>query len=296
MSDRVTPATYVINNSLIVDKVISHLDQLDFVQLCLVRKQTWQLAITHLWMRPLLHSVEQFELFARSAATALPFELRSYQHYGDLLHDLDLSMVVRRWDKLSYESLAPVFKHCVRLERLDLSLCQHLLGAQFENLFADNPRICASLTFLDISETTFCSHNLIAVLTKLPGITALILGETSTDDSVLEAISKHMPCLEWLEIDSCESVSDLGIKAIFEGCPKLAYLSTRECWGVLDTDVIAQINARGGWEDIEVLQDYDEGEQIGADDYESDTFYEYNYDNEDPDFYATIARQLQRNL
>ncbi|KAJ2738517.1 hypothetical protein GGI20_006262, partial [Coemansia sp. BCRC 34301] len=78
-----------------------------------------------------------------------------YQCYGDLLCELDLSMVERRWDKLGYDLLASVFKHSTRLEKLDLSLCQMVSGNQFERLFADNPRVCASLTSLDISETVF---------------------------------------------------------------------------------------------------------------------------------------------
>ncbi|KAJ2454390.1 hypothetical protein GGF42_003612 [Coemansia sp. RSA 2424] len=248
---------------------------------------------------PVLLSVEQFELFTRSVGAALPFTLRNYQCYGDLLCELDLSMVARRWDKLGYDLLAPVFKVCTRLRVLDMSLCQTVLSNQFERLFTDSPRICASLTSLDISETTFSIDSMTQVLSKLPGITSLVLNETSADDTVLGVVSKSMPSLEWLEIDSCEAVTDVGIKAIFDGCPKLAYLSTRECWDILNTDLVEQINARGGWEDIDVPQVYEDNEYDDNDEYDGyddGEFYEYNYDTEDPDFYMNIARQFQRNL
>ncbi|KAJ2049495.1 hypothetical protein H4S04_003189 [Coemansia sp. S16] len=118
---------------------------------------------------------------------------------------------------------------------------------------------------MDISETLFPVSNLVSVLSILPGITTLVLNETETGDSVLEVVSKSLPSLEWLEIDRCELVTDVGIKAVADRCPKLAYLSIRACWGILNTDLVDKINTRGGWEDLTVSQvyegsDYDEDE------------------------------------
>ncbi|KAJ2034346.1 hypothetical protein GGI08_002025 [Coemansia sp. S2] len=272
MTLKPTTATCVISNSLILDEVISHLEQHDLAQLCLVRKQTWQLVVSRLWEKPLLHTIDQFERFASSIGATLPFELRNYQCYGDLICELDFSMVARRWDRLGYDLLAPVFKNCSRVKDVDLSLCRILLGDQFERLFIDNPRLCASLTSVDISETLFPVSNLVSVLNILPGITTLVLNETETDDSVLEVVSKSLPSLEWLEIDRCELVTDVGIKAVADRCPKLAYLSIRACWGILNTDLVDKINTRGGWEDLTVSQVYEGSDYDEDEDYDSDLF------------------------
>ncbi|KAJ2868317.1 hypothetical protein GGH94_000157 [Coemansia aciculifera] len=268
MTLKPTPATCVISNSLILDEILPHLEQHDLAQLCLVQKQTWQLVVSRLWEKPLLHTIDQFERFASSIGAALPFELRNHQCYGDLICELDFSMVARRWDKLGYDLLAPVFKHCSRVKDVDLSLCRILLGVQFEHLFTDNPRLCASLTSVDISETLFPASNIVSVLNILPGITTLVLNETETDDSVLEVVSKSLSSLEWLEIDRCELITDVGIKAVADGCPKLAYLSIRECWGILNTDLVEKINARGGWEDLTGSQVYEDSDYSDSDEYE----------------------------
>ncbi|KAJ2488571.1 hypothetical protein IWW37_004680 [Coemansia sp. RSA 2050] len=272
-----------------------HLDQKDLVQLCLVGKQTWQLVVLRLWERPILHTIEQFERFSNTVGSALPFGLRNYQRYGDLPRKLDLSMLARRWDKLGYDLLAPVFKHCSRLSDIDMSLCQALDGDQFERLFADNPQIGKSLGYLDISETSFSVAKIVSVLNMLPELTYLLVNETKTDDSVLEAISKSLPDLVCLQIDRCELVSDIGIKALADGCPNLTCLSTRECWGILDTELVDEINAGNGWEDLDDPQNYDSYDYTNSEEeeYEDDTdgsilWYldEYSMENNLPGFYV----------
>ncbi|KAJ2744498.1 hypothetical protein GGI20_002936, partial [Coemansia sp. BCRC 34301] len=76
--------------------------------------------------------------------------------------------------------------------------------------------------------------------------------------------------------------------AVYDGCPKLEYLGTSECWNILDTDLVDKINARSGWENVDVVQVYDYDVYNDSDEYGDDDdgqFYEYNYDTEDPDFY-----------
>ncbi|KAJ2410248.1 hypothetical protein GGI10_004561 [Coemansia sp. RSA 2530] len=252
-----TLATIVFSNSLILGRIITHLDQKALAQLCLVGKQTWQLAVLRLWDRPVLRTIEQFERFSRTVGTALPFELRNYQRYGDLPRELDFSMLARRWDKLGYDLLAPVFKHCLRMYDIDMNLCQALHSDQFERLFADNPHIGKSLGYLNISETFFSATSIVSVLNMLPELRYLLVSETETDDSVLETISQSLPNLISLQIDRCELVSDVGIKALADGCPDLKCLTAKECWGILDTELVDRINAGNGWEDLDDPQDYD---------------------------------------
>ncbi|KAJ2744390.1 hypothetical protein GGI20_002995, partial [Coemansia sp. BCRC 34301] len=70
--------------------------------------------------------------------------------------------------------------------------------------------------------------------------------------------------------------------AVYDGCPKLEYLGTSECWNILDTDLVDKINARSGWENVDVSQDY------------SDDSID-NSDNGDSAVYTNFARWFQRS-
>ncbi|KAJ2813693.1 hypothetical protein H4S07_000496 [Coemansia furcata] len=123
-----------------------------------------------------------------------------------------------------------------------------------------------------------------AVLSMLPGITTLCLNETDADDAMLKIISTTMPNLEWLEMDDCLHVTDIGLQDVADGCPKLAYLSANECWGILNTDLVEKINAKGGWEDLEGSQASEGYDYADSDDYsfdDSDAYDDYDADDLD---------------
>ncbi|KAJ2868275.1 hypothetical protein GGH94_000262 [Coemansia aciculifera] len=259
-----------------------------------------------MWEIPYLPTVKQLELLSRSVSVALPFSIDDYKCYGDFLYKLDLSSVADRWDTIDYNILAPIFKHCMRLEKLNMNGCQKLVEIRFECLFAYNAKLCSSLKSVDFSETFFLVSSVSRILKLLPSVQKLLLNVTTTDDELLVVISQSMPDLEWLEIERC-GVSDVGIRALAKGCPKLAYLRTEMCEGIMDTRLVQQVNAGGKQEAVFDIKGYDTFLRVFNDDYDDDDyyyyddygcydgkFYEYNYHKDDPDYYMDLEREFRR--
>ncbi|KAJ2789905.1 F-box and leucine-rich repeat protein 4 [Coemansia linderi] len=286
--------------------VSGHLAKRDLAQLCLVCKHAWQLVAPFMWDTPSLRTVSQLQLLSRSVGVALPLAVDDCKCYGDLLFSLDLSGVADRWDTVDYDTLAPIFKYCPRLQELNMSGCQKLTDAQFEQLFTYNAPLCSSLVSVDFSDTYFLASSVSRVVELLPGVIGLKLNVTTTDDDVLVAISRYMPDLERLEIERC-GVSDIGIQALDEGCPDLVYLHTEMCGGITDTALVQQINDREEQEEFDMAtyiachrafygdhdSDDDYDDYSDYDDYDGD-FYEFNYDKDDPDYYEKIERDCRR--
>ncbi|KAJ2064580.1 hypothetical protein GGI17_000907 [Coemansia sp. S146] len=233
---------------------------------------------------------------------ALSLAIDDYKCYGDFLYKLDLSSVADQWDKIDYNILVPILKHCARLEKLNMSGCQKLVEIQFESLFAYNANLCSSLKSVDFSETFFLVSSVSRILKLLPNVRKLMLNVTTTDDELLVAISQSMPDLEWLEIERC-GVSDVGIHALAKGCFKLAYLRTEMCGGIMDTRLVQEINSGGKQEAVFDMKVYNTFLSVFNDDDDDDNddygcydgkFYEYNYDRDDPDYYMNLERKFER--
>ncbi|KAJ2490723.1 hypothetical protein IWW37_002925 [Coemansia sp. RSA 2050] len=142
-------------------------------------------------------------------------------------------------------------------------------------------------------------------MTLLPGVIGLKLNVTTTDDSVLVVISQSMPDLELLGIERC-GASNIGIRALEEGCPELMYLHTEICGGITDTLLVQQINGceeqdefgmatyiachRALYADYNDYNDYDDYENYSGD------FYKFNYGKDDSDYYMKIERDYRRYL
>ncbi|KAJ2002285.1 hypothetical protein GGI04_003404 [Coemansia thaxteri] len=268
----------VIGNSVILNVLRCYLRQTDLATLCLVQRDTWRQLVVQLYKEPQLHNMKMLENLANVVGAALPLQLGPHQCYGDFVHSLDLSMIPDRWSLVNGDDIEPIFNYCDHMQSINMNLCLNIEDVKFQNLFDKNPSLCESLTSLDVSELVAPAPVITHVLNVLSNLKSLTLSETKADDHLLAAVAKCMPNLEWLEINRCYHITDAGIALIAKGCPKLMYLAVNKCHGVRNADVIKQINAKGGWEDVtdsESDYSYDDEPEWGSDLDEHDEDFEY---------------------
>ncbi|KAJ2911148.1 hypothetical protein GGI21_000160 [Coemansia aciculifera] len=197
-------------------------------------------------MQPQIKNKRQLRRFARSVGTPPLFYFKGIQCYGDFVRVLVMPDTEDKSMWQDYRRVAPVLKHCRRLQTLDLSRCLGMNGDEFVSLFSRNPWMCYSLTSLSIGSDELTADILVAVISMLRNVKRLNLDNSHTDNDVLYAIAKFLPYMESLSIDSCDGVSYNGIQALLCDCPNLTYLSPYATNDSASRSLIREINARGG--------------------------------------------------
>ncbi|KAJ2067992.1 hypothetical protein GGH13_005085 [Coemansia sp. S155-1] len=241
-----TPVDLVFGNSLLLGKIADYLEQPDLAKLCQTHKLVWQAVFPRLWKCPQLRTTRQIEAFSRSVGNLLPCAMDALQRYGGLVQVLDFSNTCMWRGSLTYDHLAPIFKHCTHVKVLNLKRCMTLCGSNFRGLFLDSPQLCLSLTSLNIAGMCTIVSHVKVVFQRLPNIKKLVLSRTNIDNDVPLIVSQYMPNLEHLEIFKCGQITDLAIQALAKGCPKLSYLQTRRFKHIHGANFLQQIGARGG--------------------------------------------------
>ncbi|KAI9501491.1 hypothetical protein BX070DRAFT_227925 [Coemansia spiralis] len=223
----------VWNNSLIVGGLVGFMDKSSLLQICLTCKQGWLYAIALLWSTPDITTMRNFRSFAATVGKPLPHSVGEHAHYGELVRIFDLFMLAGRWERLGYDDVAPVFKHCTRLRKIGMNLCQHISDISFVKLFTENPHL-SSITALDLSELMLEDQAIYEIIGRLPNLHRLELNETNAGYLTCCAIVDSLPNIRWLDLSDCNLMDDNCVRMLLNGCKHLTHLSVEGCFHVVD--------------------------------------------------------------
>ncbi|KAJ1942034.1 hypothetical protein GGF37_003289 [Kickxella alabastrina] len=265
----------VFNNPIILEGIVKYLELKDLEQLSRTSRHAWRHVIPKMWVEPALNTIPGFRSFSTVVGNPLAITIGKYLTYGDIVRTIDLSMLGGRWEKVGSLQMVPIFKHCPNMRKLNMNLCQHIYNEAFVKLFKDNPNLCSSLNFLDISETMLTDESLEQIIHMTPNLTTLVINETSASHRTMGAIAHTLGDLEWLEIDCCHDIRAEELIDVGKSCTKLSHLIATGDMIDRDDDaveLIDRINEHGEWEDDGF------GDDNGYSEYDDDNGYD-DYDD-----------------
>jgi F-box/leucine-rich repeat protein 2/20 len=123
----------------------------------------------------------------------------------------------------SIKNFASIFPN---LQLLDLNNCYDISEEGINQIL----RRCCNIRHLNLS---FCLEvKLHGMNFEAPKLKVLNLSYTSVDDETLYVISKNCPGLLQLLLESCNNVTNKGVKHVFENCTQLREIDLGYCYKV----------------------------------------------------------------
>jgi hypothetical protein len=158
---------------------------------------------------------------------------------GESLLDIDLSnslvdvshfeILFGRVGKLKVLKLS----NCSKLDSACLKLITNITYRTLKELYLDHCIQMRKEPLLWMAGTVGINSN------RLSRLKTLDLSYTPLEDEALEALASGIKLLRFLNLESCEHVTDRGVSAIAAGNPKLKVLNLSACYSITSKSVIS---------------------------------------------------------
>lgn len=165
------------------------------------------------------------------------------------LATVSFATVVNRCN-ISSRGVTALITHCPKLTSLDISCCSRINDEAISSLATGCcPKLatfvasgckeitdvglfaiaegCTHLAELNVAGSNITDSGVSAIAKACTNLTRLCLSNTAISDESLIDIAKHSKNIKELVLRSCNRISDIGVRAVLNGCDRLLKLALR---------------------------------------------------------------------
>ncbi|CEG84553.1 hypothetical protein RMATCC62417_18337 [Rhizopus microsporus] len=202
--------------------IVSHLkdEQYSLGQLISTSKTMHKAALPMLYRSPHFEKMDSFKSFVANLTPEV----------GSFVYELDLHMLVHRWKSITAVLLTQLTCKTRNLQVLNLDFCVELSN----NALREIIKPLGDLRILGLDDCLLLGDVAVeAIVNSCPFIVELGLSSTHIRDKSLFLIAKHLVHLERVYLSSCDHITEVGIKALLDGCKKLKHFDVRDCYNIV---------------------------------------------------------------